>query len=183
MKGMRKGRDKGAHRIEVIDVNTHNIDEHLLAEDIGEQLFAETEDWNNREVEGKRRWGYKGMRVGEAHTRQLLRRLSARYKHVYTQIMIMHEHRCTRSQTIKVSMIKRNNNELTGTKSKRVRDERGRKRTRVMNSLAKRDSINAYPRDIGEHLLAENIGEHLFAKTENWNNREVEGREHGDTKE
>ena len=45
-----------------------------------------------------------------------------------------------------------------------------------MKSLAKRDSRNAYPRNIGEHLLAGNIGEHLFAKTENWNNREVEGK-------
>ena len=75
MKGKRRGRDRGEQRIEVIGVNTHNTDEHLLvgdigehlfAENIGEHLFAKTENWNNREVEGKRTWGYKGTRVGEA---------------------------------------------------------------------------------------------------------------------
>ena len=86
------------------------------------------------------------------------------------------EHRCTRSQTIKVNIIKRNNTELTETSGERAKRKRGRKRNRTAKSLAKRDSRNAYPRNIGEHLLAENIGEHLFAKTENWNNREVEGK-------
>ena len=44
VKGKRKERDKGAHRIEVIDINPHNTGEHLIAEDIGEHLFAETKD-------------------------------------------------------------------------------------------------------------------------------------------
>ena len=42
------------------------IGEHLLAEDIGEHLFAKTKSWTSKDAEGKRRRGYKGMRVGEA---------------------------------------------------------------------------------------------------------------------
>ena len=41
-----------------------NIGEHLLAEHTREHLFAKTENWNSREAEVKRRWGYKGTRVG-----------------------------------------------------------------------------------------------------------------------
>ena len=116
------------------------------------------------------------MRVGEAHTRQLLRKWSHPYKHACAQRMTTCKNRCTRSQKIKVNIIKRNNIASTGTMSERVRRKRGRKPNRTMKSLVKRDSRNAYPRNIGEHLLAENIGEHLFAKTKNWNNREVEGK-------
>ena len=105
VKGKRKGRDKGAHRIKVIDVNTQKIGEHLLAEDMGEHLFAETKNWNNRKVEEERRWGYKGMRVGEAHTRQLLRKWSHPYKHACAQRMTTCRNRCTRSQKIKVNII------------------------------------------------------------------------------
>ena len=77
---------------------------------------------------------------------------------------------------IKRNIIRRHSVDITKRGSERVRGERERKRTRVMNAPAKRDSRNEYPGNIGEHLLAENIGEHLFAKTENWNNKEVEGK-------
>ena len=73
----------------------------------------------------------------------LVRKQSHPYKHVSAQLMIMHKNRCRRPQRIKVNIIKRNNTELTATMSKRMRDKRGRKCTRVMNSLAKRGSRNA----------------------------------------
>ena len=39
----------------------------------------------------------------------------------------------------------------------RAKRKRGRKRNRTTKSLAKRDSINAYPRNIGEHLYSQKI--------------------------
>ena len=109
------------------------------------------------------------------HRILLARKQPHPYKHACAQRMITYENRGTRPQKVKMYIIKRNNNELTGTVSRRVRGKRGRKCTRALNSLAKRDSRNTYPRNdyIGEHLLAENIGEHLFAKTENWNSNDV----------
>ena len=45
--------------------DTVNIGEHLFAENTGEHLFAKPENWDSKEVEVERTWGYKGMRVGE----------------------------------------------------------------------------------------------------------------------
>ena len=65
LRGLKRGKAMNSEREGGYEYQG-NIGEHLLAEHIGEHLFAETENWNNREVEGKRRWGYKRMRIGEA---------------------------------------------------------------------------------------------------------------------
>ena len=49
-----------------------------------------------------------------------------------------HEHRCTKSQTIKVNMNKRNNTKLTEMSRERAKGKRGRKHNRTAKSLEKK---------------------------------------------
>ena len=51
----------------------------------------------------------------------LVRRWSHPYEHTCARTMIMHEHRCTSSQTIKANISKENNEELTETISERAK--------------------------------------------------------------
>ena len=111
-------------------------------------------------------------------TRKLLRRLPARYKHVCTQPMIIYKRRYTRLKRIKRNIIERHSMMITEIGNERVKAKREHKHNRDASTLMEREGRGRHPGDIGEHLFAEKYRRApvLFAKTENWNNREVEGK-------
>ena len=110
------------------------------------------------------------------NTRKLLRRLPARYKHVYTRLIVTHKRRYTRLKRIQRNIIRRHSMSITEIGSERVKGEREHKHNRDANTLTEREGRDRHPGDTGEHLFAKDIGEHLFAKTESWSNREVESK-------
>ena len=98
--------------------------------------------------------GYKGRKQSKRQRSHLYEQII--YDH--TQRISMHEHRCAYLRTIKSPIIKGITKELKEAVRERTKRERERKRNKTEKAPAERSSTNTYPRDIGEHLLAENIG-------------------------